>query len=78
MSRDFRGRQQALNYAQARYFCLYLQRQGLLTKFYRLARKTHQQDPLAAKAVAAVVPDFTWPELDRTFQAWVLTLEYHK
>ncbi len=29
---DFRGRHQGLNYAQARYFCLYLERQGLLSR----------------------------------------------
>ena len=74
---DFRGRQQAMNYAQARYFCLYLQREGLLPKFYRTARRMHADDPHAVGALAAVVPDFSWTELDRTFQDWVLTLEYH-
>ena len=50
--------------------------EGLLPKFYRTARRMHADDPQAVGALAAVVPDFSWTELDRTFQDWVLTLEY--
>ena len=74
---EFRGRQEGLNYAQARYFCLYLERRGLLDDFYRRFRDTHVGDPRGSRALAAVVPDFSSAELDQQFQDWVLTLEYH-
>ena len=73
---DFRGRQQGLNYAQARYLCLYLERQGLLSDFYHRFRRTHTDDPHGVRALAAIVPDFSWQSLDEQFQNWVLTLEY--
>jgi hypothetical protein len=75
---NFRGRQEGLNYAQARYFCLYLERRELLDDFYRLFRDTHEGDPRGSRALAAVVPDFSWAALDQQFQDWVLTLEYHE
>ncbi len=59
-SDEFRGRQEGLNYAQARYFCLYLERRELLADFYRLFRDTHAGDPRGSRALAAVVPDFSW------------------
>lgn len=71
---DFRRRLVGMNYAQARYFCLYLQRQGKLTEFYRQVRAGQRDDPLGVRAVAAVFADKKWDELDREFQAWVLTL----
>jgi hypothetical protein len=74
---EFRGRQEALNYAQARYFCLYLERQGLLNDYYRRFRNSSADDPRGSRTLATVVPDFSWPSLDREFQDWVLTLEYH-
>ena len=75
---EFRGRQEGLNYAQARYFCLYLERRGLLDDFYRLFRDTHASDPRGSRALAAVIPDASFPQLDQQFQDWVLTLEYHE
>jgi hypothetical protein len=71
---DFRRRLVGINYAQARYFCLYLQRQGKLTEFYRQVRTGQRDDPLGVKAFGAVLPNKKWEELDREFQAWVLTL----
>lgn len=72
---DFRGRRMGMNYAQARYFCLYLQRQGLLEKFYEAFRDTQKKDPTGALAVRTILPNHTWEELDREYQAWVLELE---
>src|SRR5690606_23085701 len=48
---DFRGPQETINYAQARYFCLYMQEQGVLEQFYRRFRETQPQDPQGMKAV---------------------------
>ena len=74
----FRGAHEGTNYAQARYFCLYMQRQGVLRDFYRRFRDARRDDPRGAKTVLAVFPDRTWAELDEEFQAWALTLERPK
>lgn len=72
---DFRGRGMGLNYAQARYFCLYLQRLDLLEDYYEAFRDNQEQDPTGELAVRKVLPEKSWAELDRAFQAWVLKLE---
>lgn len=78
---DFRGAEVGLNYAQARYFCLYLQRDGnprgqnVLPEFYRRLRDGRQADPRGAAAVRETFPDLSWAELDAAFQRWVLELK---
>jgi hypothetical protein len=71
---QFRGRGEGTNYAQARYFCLYMQKQGVLAKFYRSFRASHGLDPRGLKALARAFPGVGIEELDRDFQGWVLTL----
>ncbi len=48
---DFRTRSVGLNYAQARYFCMYLQEKGVLQRFYRQFRDHVQQDPTGGRFV---------------------------
>jgi hypothetical protein len=72
---DFRGKQVGINYAQARYFCLYLQRHELLEPYYEHFREHQQDDPQGALAVRAVLPNLSWGELDQDYQKWVLELE---
>ena len=71
---DFRGRQEGMNYAQARYFCLYMQRQGVLRDYFRKFRANQKDDPRGIKTVGQVFPDRSWDELNRDFQSWVMTL----
>ncbi len=72
---DFRGELEGTNYAQARYFCLFLQRHGRLAEFYERFRDRHKQDPLGVATLEDVLGISSWPQLDRDFQKWVLTLE---
>lgn len=72
---DFRGRQEGINYAQARYFCLYLQRKGLLVDFFRTFRADQKDDPRGYQTVARMFPEKSWDELNQEFQDWVLTLK---
>ncbi len=78
---DFRGAEVGLNYAQARYFCLYLQRDGnprgqnVLPEFYRRLREGREADPRGAAAVREAFPDLSWAELDHDFQRWALELQ---
>lgn len=71
---DFRGPLEGTNYAQARYFCMYMQRRGVLEEFYRTFRTDRAHDPRGHESVAKVFSKMTWAELDRDFQRWVLDL----
>jgi len=73
---DFRTGPVGLNYAQARYFCMYLQQKGVLKRFYRRFRDQVQQDPTGSRFVMEVLPGTSWEQLDRDFRRWVLTLRY--
>jgi hypothetical protein len=71
---DFHGANEKLNYAQARYFCLYLQRQGVLGDCYRRLRDSwgkNADDPDGEKAVLGLFPDRTWDDLDADFRQFV-------
>ncbi len=72
---DFRGAHEGLNYAQARYFCLYMQRHQVLEEFYRRFRDHQVEDPRGLASVLAVFPKFTWDELDADFRDWTLELK---
>jgi hypothetical protein len=72
---DFRGRAESLNYAQARYFCLYMQEQGVLEDFFRTFRGQHMSDPLGLETAANTFADMSWDELDAAFRDWVMRLE---
>ena len=72
---DFRGKREGLNYAQARYFCLYMQEQGVLEEYFQKFRDNQQHDPLGYKTVAQVFPERSWDELDADFLRWVAGLK---
>jgi hypothetical protein len=72
---DFRARLEGLNYAQARYFCLYLQEQGVLRKFYVAFRDGRRTDRLGLKTAKAVFPEQSWDELNQAFRRWAAGLE---
>jgi hypothetical protein len=72
---DFRGEREAVNYAQARYFCLFLQRRGLLEKFYAELRANIDQDPRGSQAIKAVFPERSWAEIDTEFANFLRELK---
>lgn len=72
---DFRGEREALNYAQARYFCMFMQQRGVLDDFYAALRTNITADPHGEQAVSAVFPDQSWDDLDAAFQKFVLELK---
>ncbi len=72
---DFRGTDEGVNYAQARYFCYYMQQQGLLREFYREFRDSYSDDPTGAQTVRKTFDGQSWPEIDRAFRSWLNTLE---
>jgi hypothetical protein len=73
---SFRGPDERLNYARARYFCMYLQSRGVLRACYRACRAGRQRDPTGEQAVAALFPGLSWEQLDADFRAWLGRLTY--
>ena len=51
---EFYGDDRGVHYAMARYFCVYLQRQELLDRFYREWRATAGEDPTGIAALERV------------------------
>lgn len=72
---DFYGPDRGLNYAHARYFCLYLQDRGLLESFYHRYRAAHAE----GASPVAVIEDVTGRPIDRLdeeLRAFVLGLRF--
>lgn len=72
---DFRGRNMGLHYAEARYLVLYLQRKGLLRRFYRQFRDGHKADPTGAKTLAKLTGK-SIAELEKEWLPWVMKLRF--
>lgn len=68
---EFYGRNEAINYAQARYFCMYLQQRGLLGDYYAALRDDAGLVD-GVGALARILPDRSASEFDTEFQDWVL------
>jgi hypothetical protein len=75
---NFRGEQVGLNYAYARYACLFMQERGVLADFYRRFRAAHEHDSEGKATLLGVFPGYSWEQLDREFQQWVLTLHWSR
>jgi hypothetical protein len=76
MSPDaFRSRNESLNYAQARYFCKYMEELGVLPRVYRELRGNSARDPTGEGAIVATfgkpmdVVEAAWRRWI-TFQYW--------
>ena len=75
--RDFRGRLRGLNYAQARYFVMYMQEKGVLLKFYRHFREHHDGDGADVNAIETIFGRDI-DDVDKLFVAWVKTLRFRR
>ncbi|MGC4001742.1 MAG: hypothetical protein QM811_00715 [Pirellulales bacterium] len=73
--RDFRGANMGRNYAQARYFCLYLQEQGKLEEFYKRFREDRLNDPTGLRAAQRTLGETAWKTLDADYRKWVTELK---
>jgi len=70
----FYGDESALNYSQARYFCMYLQEKGLLKGFYKMFRDNFSKDETGI-TFAEDILDNNISITDTDFKSWVLKLE---
>jgi len=73
-SRNIREEQQAVEYAHARYFCLYLQERGLLPFFYRKFRDRATSDPSGLRTLCEMLGTENLDPVDRNFRQWVIAL----
>lgn len=69
--RKINNKQEALTYAYARYFCLYLQEKRLLSPFYRKLRTNQQFDNTGAQTLQQLLNVNDLSEVDADFQKWL-------
>jgi hypothetical protein len=74
-SGDFLRGDVGLNYAHARYVCLFLQERGALVRFYHGFREGRMNDPVGARTLLAATGSRSWEELETEFRAWVAQLQ---
>lgn len=66
----FRGPNEALDYAYARYFCLFLHQRGVLSRYYAALRKQAETDPTGGRTLLEACAARDWESVDREFRAW--------
>jgi hypothetical protein len=72
---QFYGEDRGVNYATARYLCLYLQEKDLLIEFYKAFKASHQQDRTGSAALEKVTGK-KLEDLEAEWRMWVLGLRY--
>ncbi|MBI5723528.1 MAG: hypothetical protein HZA50_06185 [Planctomycetes bacterium] len=75
--RDFYGTQQGINYAQARYFVMYMQHKGVLKDFYKYFLANHGKEGDDVKAIEHVF-DTGIGSVERAYIKWVKALQYRQ
>lgn len=71
---DFRGDREGLNYAQARYFCMYMEGSDRLVKFYKLFRDRRKQDATGMASIERVFDGRDIAAIERDYLAWLSRL----
>ncbi len=75
--RDFYGPRQGINYAQGRYFVMYMQHKGLLVKFYRYFREHAKGDGADILAIEHVFGQKI-SDIELAFLTWVMTIKFER
>lgn len=70
-----RPTQQAVDYAHARFFCLFLQQRGLLESFYRKFRGAVANDPTGLRTLHNLFDVNDLGRIDDEFHTWVRALD---
>jgi hypothetical protein len=80
LTTDVHGRDEAIKYAHARYFCLFLHERGVLQDFYRAFRdslagnQNENEDKTGTSILAQFFPDTDLNTLDSQFRRWAMTV----
>ena len=72
---EFYGDKSDVNYAQARYLCMYLQENGLLKKYYKAFRDNYKNDQ-TGKSTLEKITGKSIDNLDKDYVEWVKGLRY--
>jgi len=72
---EFYGSGSDFNYAQARYFCLYLQEKGQLRNFYKSFRDNYAEDKTGKRFLEQTL-SMNLKDIDKQFVEWAKTLKY--
>lgn len=72
---QFAAENAPVDYAQARYFCLYLQKRNLLEPFYRKCRSQSKADRTGMQALIECLNCSDLQTIDAQFQTWLGTLD---
>jgi len=67
---SFRGPNEALDYAYARCFCLFLHQRGVLSRYYASLRERAKTDPTGERTLLEVCAVRDWESMDLAFRAW--------
>lgn len=70
---EFYGDERGVHYAMARYFCLYLQRQKLLDRYYKEFRATAAADPTGMTALVRVTRK-SLANFEAEWRSWIAEL----
>ena len=73
---QFYGDKSGFNYAQARYFCMFLQEKNMLKKFYGTFRDNFSEDQTGRKFVVSVLGQ-NMKETEKEFIKWASSLSEH-
>ena len=72
---DFRGKGMGLNYAQARYFLMYMQHEDKLKAFYAYYRDHHKGNDAAVKAIEHIM-GHNLADVEKAYLEWGQTLSF--
>ncbi len=72
---EFYGENSDFYYAQARYFCYYLQENGILKQFYKNFRDNYSKDSTGMFFIEEIF-DNKIENIDSDFKKWVMNLKY--
>jgi len=70
---EFYGEKSGFYYAQARYFCLYMQEKNLLKKFYKLFRDNFEEDK-TGKSFVVKMFEKDLKSIEKEFKSWASKL----
>lgn len=73
-TKQIRSDRQAIDYAHARYFCLYLQKRQLLSHFYRKFRASVARDPSGIATLEEILQTDSLTAVDVDFRQWVVRI----
>jgi hypothetical protein len=74
---EFYDDEHGMHYGEARYFCMWLEKKGLLRKFYKTFREKYKEDPTGIKFLEELLGKKV-EEFEKEWKEFVGTLKYER